>query len=139
MAQKAKVIHRMLLLAVWLVPRCGPDQVKPVDVFPEDICALCRMAVSDERFACEVVKVDGEALKFDDLGCMEQYLRAKPADVTVAAVFYKDYGSGAWVPAGAATVVQTGIRTPMGSGKVAFADPGAAEQFRSEHPPEGGR
>ncbi len=92
---------------------CGPGGVKPVDLYPEDECAHCRMAISDPHFACEVVVSTGEAFKFDDIGCMEAFLHEEPRRLTVAATFYKDYPTAAWLPSAEATVVETGIMTPM--------------------------
>ncbi len=122
-----------------LLTGCGTKEIKAVDIYPEDMCASCRMAVSDERFACEVVTDGGEALKFDDIGCLEQYLMTKPGNVTVVGTFYKDYATRNWVAAATATVVKTDVITPMGSGKVAFADPKAATDFQRIHVAEGDR
>jgi len=120
-----------------LLTGCGSKEIKAVDIYPEDMCAHCRMAVSDERFACEVVTNSGEALKFDDIGCLEQYLAAKPGTVMVMETFYKDYATRSWIPAAAATIIKTDVMTPMGSGKVAFADPNAAAGFQQVHVAEG--
>jgi copper chaperone NosL len=113
---------------------CGPKEITPVDIYPEDKCAHCRMAVTDQRFASEIISDKREVFKFDDIGCLEEFYKMKPRTLTVSAVFYKDYATRAWVAAAAATVVETEIMTPMNSGKVAFADSSAAEKFRIEHP-----
>ncbi len=114
---------------------CRSGEVKPVDLYPEDMCAHCRMQISDQRFACEVVTSGGEAYKFDDIGCMEQYLAGNGKAIAAAGVFYKDYSSRAWLSAASVTIVQTGLMTPMGSGKVAFSCKKEAEEFRRQHPP----
>lgn len=126
------------LFAVLLFAGCGSKEIKAVDIYPEDMCAFCRMAVSDERFACELLTESGEALKFDDIGCMEQYLGERQGTVSVQETFYKDYTSKRWVAATGAIVVETDIMTPMGSGKVAFADSGVAAKFRRDHVASGG-
>lgn len=112
---------------------CGRREVQPVEIYPEDMCALCRMAVSDQRFAAEIIEEDGTAHKFDDLGCLEQF-RARDTTLAVAAVFVKDYTTGAWLPEAAGTIVTTGVNTPMGSGRVAFANADQARAFAAEHP-----
>ncbi len=116
---------------------CGSKQFQPVDIFPEDMCAYCRMAISDQRFAAEIITDEKEAFKFDDIGCLEEFFKTKPPTLKVATVFYKDYPTKAWLPVERATVVETGVTTPMGSGMVAFADSSAARKFRQEHPPTG--
>lgn len=127
-----------VLLCALCFARCGTKDIKAVDIYPEDMCTLCRMAVSDERFACELLVDHGEVLKFDDIGCMEQYLRTKPETRTVVETFYKDYERKGWIAAARATVVETDVMTPMGSGKVAFADSEAAAKFQREHVASGG-
>lgn len=122
----------ILLLAV--LPGCRSTQVKPVDIFPEDNCALCRMAVSNPAFASEIITADGDALKFDDLSCLEEYRAAHP-DLRIAAVFVKDYDSKTWLPEAQGVIVETGLDTPMGSGKVAVRDSARAHALVSQFPP----
>jgi copper chaperone NosL len=108
---------------------CPSGEVKPVDIFPEDACSNCRMAVSDHRFAAEIISEQGEVFKFDDIGCMERF-REKRSDVVIAATYLKDYETKEWVPSGRATILETDIDTPMGSGKIAFSDSVQAGAFR---------
>jgi copper chaperone NosL len=118
---------------------CGSKEIKPIDIAPGDRCAYCRMAISDQRFAAEIISDQGEAFKFDDIGCLEEFFKSKDPTLKVATVFYKDYLTKAWIPVTRATVVETGVSTPMGSGKVAFTDSSLARIFRQEHPPAEGR
>jgi copper chaperone NosL len=130
------VPNRLTIIGLFvLLAGCGPKEIKPVDIYPEDVCARCRMAISDQRFAAEIISDRGEVFKFDDIGCLEEFYKMKPSTLTVATVFYKDYGTRAWVAAAVATVVETGVNTPMSTGKLAFADSSAAEKIRTEHPP----
>ncbi len=112
--------------------------MKPVDIFPEDMCASCKMAVSDQRFASEILSESGEVLKFDDPGCLEDYRRAHP-DLKIAAQFVKDYEAGRWLRWEDAVIVTTGLFTPMGSGKVAFRDSSRAREILRQHPPQARR
>jgi len=121
------------LLAAALLTGCGSSEFRPVDIFPEDMCARCRMAVTDQRFACEIITRDHEALKFDDIACMEAF-RIDHPETAVAAAFVKDFDSKIWISLDHARVVQTGVSTPMGSGRVAFADSLTAETFSAAHP-----
>jgi copper chaperone NosL len=113
---------------------CGDSRIKPVDIYPEDMCAHCRMAISDRSFASEIITGETEVFKFDDIGCMEDF-KEKSTDLRPAAIFVVDYESGTWISLDRSTIVQTDVFTPMGSGKVAFADPHKAQEFAKEHPP----
>jgi copper chaperone NosL len=115
---------------------CGSSEIKPVDIYPEDMCSHCRMAVSDQAFASEIITTDGEVFKFDDLGCLERF-KEKSADLKIAATFVKDYETKNWLPYERSTIVQTSIKTPMGSGKVALADSERVREFLEKFPVSG--
>ena len=112
---------------------CSAEGIRPVDIYPEDLCAACRMAISDERFASELIAADGTAYKFDDLGCLRKF-RSDNAAVRPAGIFVKDFDTRAWVTYAAATIVTADVATPMASGMVAFADTGRARAFTAAHP-----
>jgi copper chaperone NosL len=107
--------------------------MKPVDLYPEDQCAQCRMAISNEAFASEIIIENGEVFKFDDLGCKEKFLKEN-SPLAVAAMYVKDYHTRAWLPKDKSFIVQTSLKTPMGSGKVAFADSVQAKQLAEKYP-----
>ncbi|MGH7495296.1 MAG: nitrous oxide reductase accessory protein NosL [bacterium] len=112
---------------------CSSSEIKPVDIYPEDMCSHCRMAISDQRFASEIITVSDEVFKFDDLGCMESF-KAKSSNLKIAATFVKDYETKNWIPYEHSTIVQTSIRTPMSSGKVALTDSVKAKEFLNKLP-----
>ena len=88
-----------------------------------DACAWCRMAVSDQRFAAQLVAPAEDPRFFDDVGCLANYLRAKQGLPKGAHAYVADHRTQAWVEAGAAVYskLET-IETPMGSHLVAHAD-----------------
>jgi copper chaperone NosL len=131
---KHNVVALLFAASLTALIGCGASGIRPVDIYPEDICSHCRMAISDEAFAAEIISEQQEVFKFDDIGCLEKF-QTKRTDVVVAAVFYKDHTTKQWVPSDRAAIVATGVFTPMGSGKVAFADKAQAEQFARENPP----
>lgn len=112
---------------------CGPSEIKPVDIYPEDMCSQCRMAISEPVFASEIITTDGDVFKFDDLGCLEKF-QEKSGELKIAATFVKDYETKNWLLYEHSTIVQTSLQTPMGSGKVAFADPAQAREYREKFP-----
>ena len=122
-----------IVLSISLIVGCGSQEIKPVDVYAEDMCSQCRMAISDLSFASEIISQQGDVFKFDDIGCMLAF-REKSADLKIGAIFLKDYFSRTWIPYQRSTIVQTNVKTPMGSGKAAFADSLNAKEFASQHP-----
>lgn len=122
-----------LIILTMLFSSCGPQKIEPVELFPEDECASCRMTVSGAQFASEIINNDGTVVKFDDLKCFENYRKTHDV-VAFAAIFVKNYDTKEWIPFGKSIVIQTGIDTPMGSGQVAVADQQRAMQLKEQYP-----
>jgi copper chaperone NosL len=101
---------------------CRPGPAVPEPIRPaEDTCASCRMQVSQLRYAAEIVTPDGEALKFDDVGCFRAYRTAHP-ELRDAPAWVVDSETGGWLKArSAAYLLDAPDRTPMGFGIVAFS------------------
>lgn len=86
------------------------------------------MAVSDPRFAAQLVAPAEEPKFFDDLGCLAEYLRAAKSLPKRARAYVADRRTKAWIPAGRAVYAKVpGLDTPMASQLVAHADPASRE------------
>lgn len=132
-AKYSKLKMTLSILLPLLLVSCSPKEITPVELFPEDECATCRMAVSSPEFASEIINADGTVVKFDDLRCFENYRKTHPPQ-EFAAIFVMDYDSKQWMPFGKSIVIQTGIETPMGSGQVAVASQQRAQELKTQHP-----
>ena len=125
----------LLLLA--LAPAhagCQRGAAGPVEITPEDACAFCRMAISEKRYAAELIDEDGEAHKFDDITCLGRYLREKLGAKQVAARFVVDYDARRWLKAEDAYYVRSSeLKTPMSGGVVAFGGEAQARAAASDH------
>lgn len=115
-------------LAALLSSGCGgPLQPQKLRL-DEDICSRCRMAISEKRYAAQVVEPSGAAF-FDDVGCMAVWLQENRTDPS-AVLFVADYRTLQWVPAEEAFYVRSQkIPSPMGYGTAAFADSERALQW----------
>lgn len=112
-------------MVLTLLTACSPSR-QPVDIEPSDMCGYCRMAISQKQFAAEALDVDGNAIKFDDIGCMRRFLAA--AEVKHPVRFVMDYRQRRWLNADAALFVRgSGVPTPMGGGILAFGERSRAE------------
>jgi len=105
----------------------GPPAPAPLDTRNE-ACAACRMAVSEARFAAQLVAPGELPRFFDDLGCLAGYVRAgkAPGDATA---FVADHRTRSWVRADRAVYSRVpALATPMGSHLVAHADTASRDQ-----------
>ena len=113
---------RPLLLGALALAGCvagdtGPDAIRP----DEDTCAFCRMQVSQPQFAAQVLSPDGEHLKYDDIGCFRNALRANPK-LAGAPAWVMDFSTRQWLRAADATYLLDGKEpTPMGWHILAFS------------------
>jgi len=83
-------------------------------------CRFCRMAVSDQRFAAQLVAPYEEPLFFDDLGCLRAFLEGKPKLPSGTVAYAADHQTRTWVPAERALYTRNdAVATPMGSHVVA--------------------
>jgi copper chaperone NosL len=106
-----------------ILAACASGPPRPATLVPgQEICAYCRMTVSEPRFASQIVASGEEALFFDDHGCLRDFLRAGRAPEGGVA-FVADHRTLQWVEAGRAVYTRVpGLHTPMGSGLIAHAD-----------------
>jgi copper chaperone NosL len=108
------------MLAV-LLSACSGGAIKPVDIEASDMCSFCRMAISEKRYAAEIIDEEENVMKFDDIGCMLRYRDAAGTTLKTAAIFVTDFETREWLPADKAFFVRrANVKTPMGSGIVAY-------------------
>ncbi len=111
-----------LVLFLFLIASCLNTEIKPVEIAPEDVCTHCKMAISEKQFAAEFITPDGDAFKFDDIGCLLDYLKEKQ-ETKAATYFFVDYETKKWVQGSAATFAKSDeITSPMSGGIIAFQD-----------------
>jgi copper chaperone NosL len=116
-------MKRALVLAV-LLAACasGPPAPAALDTRNES-CAWCRMAVSEVRFAGQIVAPSEEARFFDDIGCLAHFVAGTKAPTPGAMAYVADHRTRTWVRADAALYTEVAsLATPMGSHVIAHAD-----------------
>lgn len=98
-----------------------PPEPAPLDT-RNDACSACRMAVSEARFAAQLVAPGEVPRFFDDLGCLASYVKAGRAPARATA-FVADHRSREWIRADRAVYLRAAdLATPMGSHLIAHAD-----------------
>ena len=122
--KKHRSVAAVLLLA--LAGCGGPTaEVPPEILLGADTCDYCRMVISETRHAAAA---RGQALeaRFDDPGCLQQYLGERRGQPLEAWVHDEE---GRWQLARETWLVRDPqLRTPMASGILAFSSRAAAEE-----------
>lgn len=103
--------------------------------FGVDECAYCRMVVSDERHAAQLVGPTGKVLVFDSVECLAGYVLEHHADEPPRSMWVTDFAHpGTLVSAEEARYIRGGPqRSPMGLGLVAFAPGSAPAELARAH------
>lgn len=123
-----KLSRSAVLLAILLFAGCSSD-IAPVDIDDGDMCSFCRMAISEKRYAAELIEADETLKKFDDIGCMLRYKYAQGDAYKPAAIYVADNMTKQWLKVDEAFFIRsTEVKTPMGSGIVAFSSAESAGQ-----------
>jgi copper chaperone NosL len=113
--------YSILAILIAICCACSHSGVKPVPIQPEDMCSYCRMAISAKQFAAELITNDEKIYKFDDTGCMLNFIEKESPKIQ--AIYVADFYSDEWIAAKQAHFVATdAVSTPMGGGFLAFAN-----------------
>ena len=117
-------MKRALALAASLALACCSGPLAPFALDTRnDACAWCRMAISEPRFAGQLVAPSEEPKLFDDIGCLGHYVSGALALPKGSVAYVADHRTQAWVRAGAALYTRVdSLATPMGSHLLAHAD-----------------
>jgi copper chaperone NosL len=103
------------------VAACSAGAPEPVEIaFNEEACHQCRMAISQQEFAAEIVTATGAVHYFDDIGCMGRWM-ADHHPPESSGLFVTDYDTRGWLDAQTAHYVRSDrLPTPMKHGLAAF-------------------
>lgn len=123
----------VFLLLAGLLAGCSQE---PAEIhYGQDECAYCKMMITDNRFAAQLVTETGKAVKFDAIECMARYSEDHPAEVEEARLWVSDFSRpGEWLNLENALLVRSEvIRSPMGAGLLALPSEGAVAEHLAEY------
>ncbi len=131
----SKIIKFIALLGLLvLATACSQE---PAEVhYGSDECVHCKMMITDEQFASQIVTDKGKALKFDAIECMAVYQRENADDLQGAIRYVSDYNQpGRWLKAHEAQFVKSEVvNSPMGESLLAFPSEEEAKKHITERP-----
>lgn len=123
-----------LMIGVTVFANCQTRTAEPVALVPEDMCSHCRMAISEKQYAAELIDSEGTAFKFDDIGCMVNFLKSGKNKTTMATSFVMDFNERKWIKAADAFYVRSSeFTTPMNGGMVAFRTEAKAQEAANKY------
>lgn len=130
-----KYLLSILFLLLFISCKRAPQAL----VIGKDECCFCKMPVGDLKFGAEIITKKGKLYKFDDIGCMIDFLKTGfSVDERVGTMFSVNYTSNqSFLDVNKSFFLRSGkLRTPMNSGIAAFESRNQAEGFLKEFPGE---
>ena len=123
-----------LIVGVAVFANCQKRTVEPVAIAPEDMCSYCKMALSEKQYAAELIDGEGQPFKFDDIGCMLNFVKKRSVNVSASSFFVMDFDEREWIKADDAYYVRSSdLTTPMNGGIIAFKDRSPAQQAADKY------
>lgn len=118
-----------ILAVVFLLVSCSQE---PQEInIGSDECAHCKMQISDERFAAQLVTTKGKAVKFDAIECMADYVTENEVSVEETKFWVSNFSDpGNWLDAEQDFIIQSEeINSPMGESLLAVESDREADQL----------
>ena len=123
-----------VIVAVAVFANCQKRTVEPVGIAPEDMCSYCKMAISEKQYAAELIDAEGQPSKFDEIGCMLNFVKKRSVSVPAASFFVMDFDQRQWIKADSAYYVSSSeLTTPMSGGIIAFKDQSRAQEAAAKY------
>ena len=114
----------MFFLAIVNINGCEKKKIGEAEKihWDRDMCERCKMAVSDRKFAFEIIDPkSGKVYKFDDIGCGILWLEEEQIPWREKAIMWvTDAKTGKWLNAKKALYTDDSI-TPMAYGFAAYS------------------
>ena len=125
-------IRRTVMLAaavLMIITACNPG---PQDIrIGQQECDHCRMIISQEQFAAQLVTSEGRQYAFDAIECMAAFVNSSNAEeMDIHSLWVPDFlAPGRWLPAGGAWYLQSEkLRSPMALNFSAYASEQAVRE-----------
>jgi copper chaperone NosL len=123
-----------VIVGVAVFANCQKRTVEPVAIAPEDMCSYCKMAISEKQYAAELIDGEGQPSKFDDIGCLLNFIKKRSVSVSAASFFVMDFDQRQWIKAESAYYVRSSeLTTPMNGAIIAFKNQSTAQEAAGKY------
>lgn len=117
--ETSKAVTTALMVIIMLSTSCS---AKPEPITNQDACHFCKMTITSSNYAAEWITDKGKVFKFDDIHCLQGYLKDNTATAQGSAWFMDFAHPGQFIPAEKALLLQSDeLKSPMGGNTAAFS------------------
>lgn len=131
-------LFKYIILPVLLILSAACSQ-EPAEIhYGSDECVHCKMMITDDRFAAQLVTEIGKALKFDAIECLARYAGEHKSELESAKLWVSNFNSpGSWIDAEQAYIIKSEvINSPMGESLLALETEQEMNRHLAEYPGE---
>lgn len=121
----------VLVIGLFTISACSNPGPRPVKL-NEDVCAYCKMTVTDALFASQLTTLKGRQYVFDDLSCMTAYKKENTV-VEYDRFYVADFCNPlTFIDLDKAILLRSdSLRSPMGGNVAAFAMQDSAVHYKN--------
>lgn len=126
-------ISVMALLSLFLIS-CSPKP-EPIN-YGQDVCDLCKMNITDNKFAAELVTAKGKVYKFDSIECLFQFKNFElDENEKIHSEWVNDFSNpGELIDLSKAYfLLNEHFRSPMGLNVLSFSTQDGLRNIKNEH------
>ncbi len=126
--RKINAVTPMIIIALFVLS-CNSQQPSPINI-NKDNCDNCKMSITDAKFGCEVISSKGRVYKFDDIECMQNFIKENNTN-TFSSVLVSDFNNNLQLfKADKGYFLKSeSIKSPMGGNIAAFASKDLAVEY----------
>lgn len=122
------------LFAVFLLFSCSPKP-EPID-YGNDVCDFCKMNITDNKYAAELVTSKGKIYKFDSIECLFQFKNLEfKSDNEIHVELVNDFSNpGELIDLRKAFFLKSDVfRSPMGMNVLSVSSEEKLSEIKSQH------
>ena len=109
----------------------NPEPIK----MGSDACIFCKMPISDKRFGAEAVTSKGKIYKFDDIGCMLEFVKSQKESFSRAHFYFTDFEANHSLLESSESFLlkSDDLKTPMNGNIAAFSSEQSLQMALSKY------
>ncbi|MEJ5304933.1 MAG: nitrous oxide reductase accessory protein NosL [Ignavibacteria bacterium] len=128
-----KIILIFILIFTLSLISCSPKP-EPIN-YGQDVCDLCKMNITDNKFAAELVTKKGKVYKFDSIECLFNFKNLEIEGVEIHSEWVNDFSNpGQLINLKEAYFLQSDVfRSPMGLNVLSFSSKEEREKIINQY------
>ena len=129
-----KLVNTVAIFSLLLLFSSCSTKPEPV-MYGRDNCSFCKMTITDKRFGGEIITKKGRPYKFDDAGCLVQFMKmAQLKQEEIAGVYFVDFTTGKFIPQQSALLYSSeALKSPMNGNVCAFDNHDSLDKYSAQY------